>query len=692
MAGKRASRGEAFPWRRARRAAALGLVLLVLAAFAPTFGNGFVSWDDMIFIVPEHPQPWTARVLGRGAIVGRPAAFYPVFHLSLALDNALWGKEPTGYHAMNVAIHAAGALLILSIGTALMRPAFDGRRGPAFLAALFGAAVFAVHPVNVEPVAWASGRKMVLTMLFCLLSFYGCTRAEGSRAWRVAAPVLFLLGCLSNILAVPLAGIVIAWEILCRGARPLRAVRTKAGFLLVAVFAVVSRLGAGGTAVSAGEPYIRHAAVLQRLTAPAVAMWEELRALVFPVLLTGFYPPRVDVALAWGAVAAAGLLVLGLGLLLALRRCRTALFCLVWAGLALGPTVMHHLPRADRHLYLPLVGLSLLAGWALVTAALRLGRRTSTRALAVVAAVVVISLAALTHAQCRTWRNGTTLWAWNVRAAPDSWMGNKNLADQYVLSDRLRDGLEHFRRVPRWEETEPNWHWDVGRTLAALGENDEAEEHLLKALELRRNYPRARDVLAAVYERTGRVKEAWEQRIRAARNSAYDADQSYRAGLTFFQQEYYDEALYHFGRAVEQRPSWAEAWMALGNVHLKRGRFADAVAALRSGLQHASRDVNLTTRLAWLLATAPDEKVRNGAQAVELAERARRATGGANGWVMDVYGAALAESGRFGEATEAARAALGLTQREYAWLQAGIHDRLRLYAAGRPWRLPRPKP
>jgi len=690
MAGKRASRSEPFPWRRAQHAAALGLVLLVLAAFAPAFGNGFVNWDDMIFIVPEHPQPWTARVLGRGTIVGQPAAFYPVFHLSLALDNALWGKEPTGYHAMSVAIHAAAALLILSIGSTLMMPAFGGRRGPAFLAALFAAAVFAVHPVNVEPVAWASGRKMVLTMLFCLLSFYACTRAEASRAWRAAAPVLFLLGCLSNILAVPLAGIVIAWEILCRGARPLRAVRTKAGFLLVAVLVVVSRLGAAGTAVSAGEPYIRHAATLQRLTAPAVAMWEELRALVFPVLFTGFYPPRVDVAFAWGVAAVAGLVALGLGLFLALRRCRTALFFLVWAGLALGPTVMHHLPRADRHLYLPSVGLSLLAGWALVTLALRLGKRTST--LAVVAGVVVVSLAALTHAQCRTWRNGTTLWGWNVRVAPDSWMGNKNLADQYVLSNRLGDALEHFQRVPQWEETEPNWHWDVGRTLAAMGENDEAEEHLLKALELRPNYPRARDVLAVVYEQTGRAKEAWEQRIRAARNSAYDADQSYRAGLTFFQQEYYDEALYHFGRAVEQRPAYAEAWMALGNVHLKRGRFADAAAALRSGLQHARGDVNLTTRLAWLLATAPDEKVRNAAQAVSLAERARRATGGDNGWVMDVYGAALAESGRFREASEAARAALEMTRHEYTWLQPGIRDRLRLYAARRPWRLTRPKP
>ncbi len=339
------------------------VLLLVLAVHSLSLGNGLIGWDDQATIagnpllgrlsIPRFAQYFTAFY---------NYDYYPVFYLSLWPERFLWGENPFGHHLTNLLLHALNAALVYLLALKLLPD-----RKPARAAIV--AAVWALHPVAVEPVSWATGRKVLLAASFSLLSLHFYLRAEESRGktgrWRTAAVALFSLGCLSNVAAAAAAPVFGAYEYACRR-RLGRALVRSLPFLLVGIAALFLKIY-GRRSHPEAPPEIIWTSARWLPTALAV-LGKNLLSLLFPLRLSPRYvsvaaslpwPPSFWIGLSAALIALAGL-----------RRCRrdpARLFALLWLLLALAPTYglfRHHIFRADRFLYIPAVGLFLLAGTA----------------------------------------------------------------------------------------------------------------------------------------------------------------------------------------------------------------------------------------------------------------------------------------------------------------------------------------
>ncbi len=400
-------------------AAAL-LVGLVSAVFHSIVGFEFIDYDISDHVL-ENPA---IRGLGVDNLVRifttrSTTSYYPVRTLTYAVDYQLWGFFPGGYKLTNLLVHTINAILVFALALRLIARARGGERNGTWVEvgpAVFAAAVFAVHPLVVEPVTWVPGREELLMTLGALVSFHfylSARRLEGEgrsrAAWAcfAAAAVACAAGCLSNAAGAAIPLVLVAWDVLTLP-------RSRAGEIVAArrgpcrrrlwahALPVPRRSGTCGVVGTdslrqrgaSGDWHRDHrrqasrtpplpSTFVDRSFDQRVMMifnlyWLNLKSLVWPTRLTlsyDWYLPTsfLDVEVLLGIVAL-GLTLLALW---TVRRQKLLLFGLAWFGLALAPSAQvlpGHLPRADRYLYLPLVGIALvvaMVAFALASAVFR---------------------------------------------------------------------------------------------------------------------------------------------------------------------------------------------------------------------------------------------------------------------------------------------------------------------------------
>jgi superkiller protein 3 len=222
-----------------------------------------------------------------------------------------------------------------------------------------------------------------------------------------------------------------------------------------------------------------------------------------------------------------------------------------------------------------------------------------------------------------------------------------------VRQGKLNDAIAHFRRVLDATPNSAEVHGNLGRALAQKGKLDEAMAHWRKAIEMNPNYAEAYNDIGTELLRKGGT----------------------------------DEAIASWQKAVAVNPAFAPAYFNLGNALAAHGKPGPALAAWRKGLSVQPNHLPALSRTAWLLATNPDASLRNGAEAVALAERAARLTSGQDPSILDALAAAYAEAARFPEAVETAnRAGRLAAQRNQPSLEEAIKERAALYEANTPFR------
>jgi tetratricopeptide (TPR) repeat protein len=502
-------------------AAALFIVVVTAVCFLPALGNGWVAWDDEGNFLdnPHYRGLGPARLAWM--FTDLHAHYMPLTWLTLGLDYVLWGMNPAGYHLTSVLWHATNAVLFFGVARALLGAALPAAPGAALRAgALVAALLFAVHPLRVESVAWATERRDVLCGFFYLLTILAYLRycATGARRAYGAALGLFAAALLSKSMAVTLPVVLLlldAWPLRRRAWRekiPFFVLSLAAGVLAL----VAQRQADALSAVTLLGPLERLAVALHAL---AFYLWKTL----VPLQLSPIYELPARVAPFSAPYLRGALVVLALSAVALVMRRRWPALAVAWAAyvVTLLPMagLVHVGPQlaADRYTYLPGLAVALLAGGAFVQAGRALDGRRVIGALPVAGAGVVVTLLALlTLNQVQVWRDGETLWTHALSVGPSA-IAHAKLGVVRDEQGRRDEAIAHYRAALAIHPNMPDAYNDWGIALARQERWEEAVERYRKALELE---PRSREAhanLAAALERLGRADEAAEH-ARAARH------------------------------------------------------------------------------------------------------------------------------------------------------------------------------
>jgi tetratricopeptide (TPR) repeat protein len=581
------------------------LFLATLLAYAPAFRAGFV-WDDDDHVT-KNPMLESADGLRRIWLdAGSTPQYYPLVHTTFWIERHLWGLEPAGYHAVNVVLHALSAIVLWRLLVLLEVPG-------AWLAA----ALFALHPVHVESVAWVSERKNVLSGLLYLLSALVLLREilalretrERGRWALLLGFVLYLAALLSKTVtaSLPVAiALVVGWKRgrFRRAEVVLLAAMLATGVLLAQLTVALETHQIG----TAGMDWSLTAA--ERILVAGRAFWFYLGKLLYPANLTFLYPRwSLDQGLPWTWLFPAAA-VAALGALLALRKRIGAgpFVALAFFTVTLAPALgffdlypMRYTFVADHYQYLASIGpLALLAAG---------GRHLPARALRAAGAAVLLVLAALTFERTLAYRNAETLWRDTIARNPGSWMAHNNLAILLAERGEAAGAVEHFEASLAIRPDHAAAHANLGYLLERGGDLDAAIAHLDRAAALAPDDFNARVHLGDALLRKGRPDEAARHYLHALRVRPGDAEAAARlggAGLALARQGRSEDAIEVFRAAARSRPDDADLAYDLGTLLARAGRPAEAVplleaaVRLRPGFAEAERNLALARRDAGL--------------------------------------------------------------------------------------------
>jgi len=555
---------------------ALGLALLVatVVAYLPALRAGYI-WDDDKYLT-ENPVMGSLAGLLRIWVPGNTPQYYPAVFTTFWLEHGLWGLDPVGYHAVNVVLHGLAAVLVWRLGLRLCIP------GAWFLGALF-----ALHPVHVESVAWITERKNVLSGVFYLLAalaylrFVERERSDSppdARRWRWygLAFALFVLALLSKTVTCSLPAALILMRLWRREGLDARFLAPLAPLFLVGLVLALHTAHLERTQVGAEGAEFAFSA-LERVQIASRALLFYPQKLLCPWPLAFVYPRwELGGSLAYAPVAI--VLAVAAAALAAYRRgvCAPALALAFFAG-TLFPALgffnvfpMRYSFVADHFQYLASLGvLALVVG----AAASRVSNR---RGLALAGTAVLVACGALTWRQSALYANEETLWRATLDYNARAWMAQNNLAR--VLSDR-GDNAEALVHLQRALESDPSeraagqLRLNIALTLAKLGRYEEA---LAAFQELQRSTGGMEVRIAQALDHLGRFAEA-EASFRAALAGKDAADALLPFGLFLARRGRTEEAIGTLERFVAARPSDIDGLMHLADAYADAGRIGDAI-------------------------------------------------------------------------------------------------------------------
>jgi len=695
----------------------LALIVATAVAYLPAW-NGKPIWDDNAHITQPELRSWHGLV-EVWTQVGATQQYYPLVHSVFWIEQKLWGDSVLGYHLVNIFLHGFAAIVLLQI---LLRLKVPG----AWLAA----GLFALHPVQVESVAWISEIKNTLSGLFFFCSILAYLNFDQNRS-RVAyfgSLALFLFGLMCKTAIAPLPAIILAVLWWRRGRLRLRDDVVPSlpffglgiGAGLFTAWVERNFVGAHGTAFQLS--------ILQRCLIAARDFWFYLFKLLWPVKLTFIYPRwQISGAIWWQYLFPLTLILL-LALIWRLRKKNRGPLAavLVFLGLlfpALGfinvyPFIYSFV--ADHFQYLACVGpLTLFA--AGMTMALDSIAPGKVLLRPTISFFLLLTLGALSWRQCRDYRDIETLWRTTIARNPDCWMAysnlgsflsahgdaneaiadfrkaleiwpnqskdHNNLGKALVQKGRIAEAMDHFQTALRISPDDPDTESNIGAASLQHGDADEAISHLRRAVEKWPRHAQGHINLGNALLQNREIDAAIAEYEKTLALPFDHAESHYSIGTALRQKGDVEEAIVHYRKALELRPDYANAHNNLANALRQQGRTEEAVHEYEAALKSEPDSILAGNNLAWILATSPNASVRDGAKAVQLAQRANRLSGGSDPIILHTLAAAYAENRQFSEAVNAAQRALELADANgVASLAESLRSKLALYQAETPYR------
>jgi tetratricopeptide (TPR) repeat protein len=595
-----------------------GLLLLiaVILVYQPVW-HGKPIWDDDAHLTP--PGLRSSQGLARIWIEpGATQQYYPLVHSIFWVEYKLWGETTLGYHLINILLHAFSALLLWKILRRLQVPG-------AYLAA----AMFALHPVCVESVAWISEIKNTLSGAFYLGAALAYLRFDQTRSWKFYFVTLglFLLGLMSKttIATLPAALLVVFWW--QRGR-----LSWKQDVLPLIPFFVVG-IGAGLFTAwvewkfvgASGSGY--NFSIIDRLLIAGRAIWFYLGKLVWPVDLTFIYPRwHVSQTVWWQYLFPITALLLSVGLWLLSRRNRAPLAAWLFFVGTLFPALgfFNVYPFcysfvADHFQYLAGIGPITLAaaGIAILFRSLTNKRHFLEP---IICGTLLLVLELSSWRQSEMYTDIETLWRTTIASNPDCWLANNNLGGYLYNKGRVKEAIEHYQKAiqidPNYAEAQNN----LGAALAAEGRFDEAIENYHKAIQIRPDFAYALNNLGMALAARGQFDDAIENYRKAIQISPNFADALDNLGAALTVKGRSDEALGYYRQALAIDPNFAGAQNNLGILLAKQGQITEAIEYYQKAIELDPVRAEFYNNLGNLLATQgrPTEAIRQFQKALAV--------------------------------------------------------------------------
>ena len=712
---------------------AAAILFLTILAYQPVWHAGFV-WDDDAHVTEN---PWLRSVDGLERIWTRKGSsaqqYYPLTFTTFWAEYRLWKQQPLGYHLVNVLLHAVNAILLWRVLRRLEVPG-------AWLAA----AIFALHPVEVESTAWITELKNLLSGMFSLLAVLAFLRfrplstaepaARGDWRFYPVATLLFLCALLSKtaVCCLPVVVLVLIWWKQDRvtkrdalGMIPWFAASLAMGLITVRV---------EHTPENSSETTLT-LSIVERCLLAGRALWFYASKVFVPRQFIFVYPRwEISGGAAWQYFFPVAAVAVVIALWLLRRRIGRGPLAGVLCFMAMLAPVLgfsgiyyfHYSYVADHFQYLACIGLisaGVGTGTTLAERAGPGGRILGTFA----AAIVLLLLGVGTWERAHIYHDLETFWRDTLAKNPNAWMAHNNLGIVLQKSGRVTEAMEQYQQslqitlknaeayynlgsvlskegkdndaIGEYRQAlriKPDFalaHNNLGTVLDKAGKVDEAIEHYRQALRVRPDYAEAHFNLGIALEHVGKAPEAMEQYEQALQFKPDFAPAHLNLGLALARLGRGQEAVEHWEEALRIKPDYAEAHNNLANALAQSGRLREAIAHYEEALRIKPNDPTTEDNLAWRLATHAPSEGGDPARAVTLAEHACSVTGSNRFAYLDTLAAAYAGAGRFEDAVPIAQKALDLARdANQSRAVEEITARLELYRSGRPFHAPTPTP
>jgi len=569
------------------------LAVVTMLAYHPAWHGG-VLWDDDAHI--GGPELRTLDGLRRIWFVPRTTQqYYPLLHTSYWLQQKLWGDSITGYHIVNLLLHIGCVVLVLRIVRFLRIPGAE-----------LAATIFALHPVNVETVAWIAERKNTLSGVFVLAATLWYLRFDENRSRRSYALALglFLLGLLSKtaIVTLPLALLVIFWW--KRGAISWRhdVVPLIPFFFFSAAAGLMTRWVEYGNIGYRAR--MLDLSLLDRCLIAGRAFWFYLWKLLWPSNLMFVYPRwEISAAVPWQYIFPLAVLVL-LGILWSLRRwSRTPLAGVLVYMVLLLPSLgfaniyfFLYSFVADHWQYLACLGIITPCASGIVLLATRL---KSGYAWLEPGVTLVIGgvLFLLTWQQSRMYNNAETLYRTTIAHNPACWLAYDHLVDILYQANRIPEAMNLFKDELRIKPAVA--HYSLGNALLRKGRTSEAIDQFTEALRINPDYAEAHNNLGYALLVTGRTSAAIEQCKEALRIDPTYAHAHNNLGNALAQTGRASEAIDHYKQTLRMNPNSADAHSNLGAALAQRGRISEAIEELKAAVRINPNNIDARNNLIY---------------------------------------------------------------------------------------------
>jgi len=528
-------------------AGAILIVLTTCLAYIPAMNAGFV-WDDDDYVTKNQLLIAPDGLKRIWFSLDSPSQYFPLVYTTFRVEHAIWGFNPRGYHVVNIILHVMNALLLWVVLTRL------GIRG-----AWFGAILWALHPVNVESVAWITERKNTLSTLLYLVSILAWMRfiegrGKGDWAFYGLSLALFQLALFAKttVCSLPAVLLLILWVKnkkidWCRLGHIVPYLILGIGMGVVSIWWERHRQGTWGSEFSFS--------VIERILIASRALWFYVGKLIWPSKLVFSYPKwRINPDDPWQYSWLVGCFLVGL--ILWLRRgkiSKPTIAALIFFAVSLAPTLgfislytFRYTFVADHYQYVASMGLVALFGGAIAMAR---GRGQVPLRLGMIVLVLVYGV--LTWKQASAYKDAETLWRDAISKNPRCAIAHNNLANILDRKGKTDDAMVHYYRAIEIDPSLAEVHLNLAIALTERQRYEEAADECKKTIELCPEFPEAH----------------------------------YRLGVALARQNKNAEALQAYAYAIRLKPDYAEAYNGMGVALVSLGRLDDAIACLSRALE-----------------------------------------------------------------------------------------------------------
>ena len=561
----------------------LGIYLLLagitFVVYEPVMHHQFVNFDDDSYVTENQyvKAGLTCQSIFWAFTAPRVAFWHPLTMLSHMLDCELFDLKPAGHHLTNLLLHIANALLLFYV--------LKDMTGAVWKSWLV-AALFALHPLHVESVAWVAERKDVLSTLFWMLTMIGYVRyVRRPTAVRYSATLLlFLLGLMAKPMLITLPFVLLLLDYW-----PLNRLQNKKDiyrlalektpfFVLSAIFSVVAFWAQHGE-----KELMLRWPVRIRIANAFISYAVYIEKMFWPAGLAAFYPHPGDKLTMWGA-AIALIFLAGVSILVIyLSRRKYLLVGWLWYLGTLVPVIgfvqVGVFAMADRFTYISLTGLFIIIVWG--ADELLTGWRWRKITLGVSAPAVLLALSICTGFQLRYWQNSITLFEHLLKVTSNNYLAYSNLGVAYSQLGRYQQALENCEQAIRIKPDVAKIHRNLGAVYGNLGRYQEEIEACRKAIKISPDYVDAYVDLGAAHSSLGRYQEAIDDYKQAIKIKPDVVEAYYNLGIVYDKLGRYQEAIEAFEQAIRIKPDYVKAYDSIGVAYIELGRYSEAVETLK---------------------------------------------------------------------------------------------------------------